>query len=96
MSRPLFWKIVEAVEAHNNYFTQKADACGIMGLDPLVKATLQPIQYNYWDWRVLYHFACQYRLLVLLRLAIRYLGKQVATCFQVPQQEGGNLLADLP
>jgi hypothetical protein len=39
MTRPLFLKIVEAVEAHNNYFTQKADACGQMGLHPLVKVT---------------------------------------------------------
>jgi hypothetical protein len=40
MTRPLFLKIVEAVEAHDNYFTQKADACGQMGLHPLVKVTV--------------------------------------------------------
>ena len=39
MGRPLFLKIVEAVEAHNNYFKQKANACGRMGLHPLVKVT---------------------------------------------------------
>jgi hypothetical protein len=39
MARPLFLKICEAVEAHDEYFTQKANACGRMGLHPLVKVT---------------------------------------------------------
>jgi hypothetical protein len=39
MARPTFLKICKAVEAHNKYFTQKADACGRMGLHLLVKVT---------------------------------------------------------
>ena len=39
MARHLFLKISEAVTSSNIYFTQRADACGKMGLDPLVKIT---------------------------------------------------------
>jgi hypothetical protein len=39
MARPLFLKIVEAVEQHDNYFQQRPDACGKMGLRPILKIT---------------------------------------------------------
>ncbi|XP_018460218.1 uncharacterized protein LOC108831154 [Raphanus sativus] len=39
MSRPLFLHIVEAVESYDNYFTQKRDAAGRVGLSSLQKVT---------------------------------------------------------
>jgi hypothetical protein len=39
MARPLFLKIAEAVEQHDEYFQQRPDACGKMGLRPIVKIT---------------------------------------------------------
>ena len=39
MARPLFLKIANAVKQFDNYFTQKPDALGKFGLNPLVKIT---------------------------------------------------------
>ncbi|EFP89902.2 uncharacterized protein PGTG_16190 [Puccinia graminis f. sp. tritici CRL 75-36-700-3] len=39
MSRSLFLKIAEAVEQQDDYFRQKPDACGRMGLRPITKIT---------------------------------------------------------
>ncbi|KAL0760757.1 hypothetical protein Bca101_076907 [Brassica carinata] len=38
MSRPLFLRVIEAVESYDNYFTQKRDACRV-GLSSLQKVT---------------------------------------------------------
>ncbi|KAL0675322.1 hypothetical protein Bca4012_003303 [Brassica carinata] len=39
MSRPLFLRIIEAFESYDNYFTQKRDATGMVGLSSLQKVT---------------------------------------------------------
>ncbi|EHS64657.1 uncharacterized protein PGTG_21008 [Puccinia graminis f. sp. tritici CRL 75-36-700-3] len=39
MSQLLFLKIAEAVEQQDDYFWQKPDACGRMGLRPITKIT---------------------------------------------------------
>ena len=39
MSRPLFLRIIEAVESYDNYFTQKRDAADMVGLSSLQKVT---------------------------------------------------------
>jgi hypothetical protein len=48
MGRPLFLKIAEAVQQHNEYFTLRRDALGKLGLRPLVKITaaLQMLAYG--------------------------------------------------
>ena len=38
MSRPLFIRVIEAVESYDNYFTQNMDACRV-GLSSLQKVT---------------------------------------------------------
>jgi len=39
MSRRLFLRIANAVEAHNSYFKQRTDALGVLGLSCLQKVT---------------------------------------------------------
>lgn len=39
MSRNLFLRIQSTIEAHDNYFIQKRDACGVLGLSSLQKIT---------------------------------------------------------
>lgn len=39
MRRPLFWKIVDAVKAHDKFFIQKKDGIGRLGLSTLQKVT---------------------------------------------------------
>ena len=39
MSRRLFLRIANAVQAHNPYFKQKTDALGVLGLSCLQKVT---------------------------------------------------------
>ena len=39
MSRPLVLRIIEIVESYDNYFTQKRDAAGMVGLSSLQKLT---------------------------------------------------------
>jgi len=39
MSKTLFRRIMDAVEAHDNYFVQKRDACGVLGLSCFQKVT---------------------------------------------------------
>ncbi|KAL6637454.1 hypothetical protein ACP70R_025026 [Stipagrostis hirtigluma subsp. patula] len=40
MSKPLFLRIVDAVEAHDDYFRQRANAVGLLGATPLQKMML--------------------------------------------------------
>ena len=37
---PIFLRIIEAVESYENYFTQKKDAAGMIGLSSLQKLTI--------------------------------------------------------
>ena len=39
MRQPLFLRIMNAIEAHNEYFVQKRNAAGILGLSCLQKVT---------------------------------------------------------
>jgi hypothetical protein len=39
MRRHLFLKLVDALQQHDDYFVQKRDAAGILGLSPLQKMT---------------------------------------------------------
>ncbi|KAI9919990.1 hypothetical protein PsorP6_015903 [Peronosclerospora sorghi] len=39
MHRPLFLRIVQASDSHDEYFVQKRDAVDVMGLSPLQKVT---------------------------------------------------------
>ena len=39
MSRPLFLRIIEAIEIYDDYVTQKRDATGMVGLSSLEKVT---------------------------------------------------------
>jgi hypothetical protein len=39
MNRPLFFQIVNNIEAHDKYFLQKKDALGRLGLKPIPKIT---------------------------------------------------------
>ena len=47
ISRRLFLRIAAALGAHNEYFVQKADAAGLMGMHPFLKitATLRQLAY---------------------------------------------------
>lgn len=57
MSRELFLRIVEEVEAHDNYFTQRTNAVGLLG----------PLHCRRW----LTHFAClhtDFQLIMLMTL----------------------------
>jgi hypothetical protein len=40
MSKPLFRRIMNAVEAHDHYFVQKRDAAGVLGLSCFQKVTV--------------------------------------------------------
>jgi hypothetical protein len=48
MSKPIFLKITESVQNYDDYFIQRPDALGRMGLNPLVKVTaaLQMLAYG--------------------------------------------------
>ena len=48
MARPLFLKLVDAVESHDPYFTHRPDATGKWGLKPIVKiiAALRMLAYR--------------------------------------------------
>ncbi|XP_028077273.1 uncharacterized protein LOC114279244 [Camellia sinensis] len=39
MRRPLYLRILNAIQAHNSYFVQKQDAADVVGLSPLQKMT---------------------------------------------------------
>jgi len=39
MSKPLFRRIMDAVEEHDHYFVQKRDAAGVLGLSCFQKVT---------------------------------------------------------
>ena len=47
MARPLFLRIMQAIEQHDNYFVQKRDRCGRLGLSCLQKVTAALMMISY-------------------------------------------------
>ena len=50
MSCPLFLRIIEAVESYDNYFTQKRDAAGMVGLSSLQKSNGHISDVSIWSY----------------------------------------------
>ena len=40
MGRTLFFRILDAIQSHDNYFVQRRDGCGKLGLSSFQKVTI--------------------------------------------------------